>query len=146
MAARPTRLNAYFDTSAFVKLLVREPGTSVVAQAWLAAQRTVSSLLLYTEARAALARVRRMQRISPRQHQKALEQLEVFWRDLARVDVDYGLAYRAGELAEQYALRAYDAVHLASLEQAGQQVTLVSADGDLLRAAHAMGFAVAPVT
>ncbi|MBD0330449.1 MAG: hypothetical protein ICV64_10155 [Thermoleophilia bacterium] len=48
---------------------------------------------------------------------------------------------RAGHLAEPYALQAYDAVHLASLEQIGDsEVALVSAGDELVEAARSLGF------
>ncbi len=50
----------------------------------------------------------------------------------------------AGDLAEEHGLRAYDAVHLASLEQiADAETVLVAADGDLPAAARARGFTTA---
>jgi uncharacterized protein len=58
--------------------------------------------------------------------------------------VDAQLARDAGELAERFSLRGYDAVHLASALSAGGPVTLVTWDEDLKRAAARSGCAVAP--
>jgi uncharacterized protein len=60
--------------------------------------------------------------------------------------VDAQLALDAGELAERFALRGYDAVHLASALSAGGQVTLVSWDAALRNAAEQNGCALAPPT
>ncbi len=38
---------AYFDTSAFVKLVVSEAGSAEVGRIWDLASRTASSILLY---------------------------------------------------------------------------------------------------
>ena len=49
------------------------------------------------------------------------------------------LAERAGELADAYALRGYDAVHLASAEAiADEDAVLVTADHDLASAAASL--------
>lgn len=45
----------YFDSSAFVKLLVEEPGSVLAAQLWDGCDAAVSSKLAYPEVRAALA-------------------------------------------------------------------------------------------
>jgi predicted nucleic acid-binding protein len=58
--------------------------------------------------------------------------------------VDAQLARDAGELAERFALRGYDAVHLASALSAGGLVTLVTWDTDLRTAAEQNGCAIAP--
>jgi predicted nucleic acid-binding protein len=57
-----------------------------------------------------------------------------------------GLAERAGELADAFALRGYDAVHLASAEAiADPDTLLVTADHDLASAAASLGLvAVVP--
>jgi uncharacterized protein len=59
--------------------------------------------------------------------------------------VDAQLARDAGDLAERFALRGYDAVHLASALSAGGPVTLVTWDGDLRSAAEQNGCAIAPI-
>jgi predicted nucleic acid-binding protein len=60
------------------------------------------------------------------------------------VGVDQDLAQRAGDLADELRLRAYDAVHLASAMALGTATTFISWDADLSAAAHARGLAVAP--
>jgi predicted nucleic acid-binding protein len=54
------------------------------------------------------------------------------------------LARAAGALAEKFALRGYDAVHLASALQAGGAITLVSWDHELRCAAAENGCSIAP--
>lgn len=61
------------------------------------------------------------------------------------VGVDEALAVHAGRLAGEYALRGYDAVHLASALALGTAETiLVTWDHDLSEAAAGAGLAVAP--
>ena len=64
--------------------------------------------------------------------------------ELALVGIDGRLARGAGELAEEHKLRGYDAVHLASALALGSDITLVTWDEDLRRAAAQRGCAVAP--
>lgn len=59
--------------------------------------------------------------------------------------MDAQLARDAGDLAERFALRGYDAVHLASALSAGGPVTLVTWDADLRSAAEQNGCAIAPI-
>ena len=54
---------AYFDTAAFLKLVIEEPGSQTAARAWSAADAVISSRLLYPEARAGLAAALRGRRI-----------------------------------------------------------------------------------
>jgi predicted nucleic acid-binding protein len=60
------------------------------------------------------------------------------------VGIDAPLARAAGQLAEELALRGYDAVHLASALALGGATMLISWDADLRRAATRRGCAIAP--
>jgi len=62
------------------------------------------------------------------------------------VGIDEDLARQAGELADELALRGYDAVHLASALALGPATTVLTWDVDLSAAAHESGLAVAPPT
>jgi predicted nucleic acid-binding protein len=125
---------------------VPEDGPATVAETWLGADRRVSSLLLYPEARAALGRVHRMGRAGPRRLGVARRRIETLWAAIDRIELTEQLARRAGDLADEHGLRGYDAVHLASVEQIGDAETvLVSADRPLLDAARSMGFTTAPL-
>jgi uncharacterized protein len=72
--------------------------------------------------------------------------LDEHYLQLNVVEVDKSLAHDAGELAETYALRGYDAVHLAAahrLEDA--ELVLAAADRALLGAANRLGLSTALV-
>ncbi len=72
--------------------------------------------------------------------------VEALWGALDRIEPSDALVHRAGDLAEEHGLRAYDAVHLASVEQLSyEDAVLAAADGDLLAAARERGFATSPV-
>ncbi len=63
---------------------------------------------------------------------------------MATVGVDQELARHAGEYAEDMGLRGYDAVHLATtLELGDEEVVLVTWDRDLAQAAERVGLGIA---
>jgi uncharacterized protein len=92
---------------------------------------------------AALAAERRNNRLAKRFHAEAVAGFERVYEQLAAIGVDEQLTRSAGAIAEKFALRGYNAVHLASaLALAEQDVALVSWDQDLCRAGAAAGVTV----
>ena len=73
-----------------------------------------TSTVAYAEARAALARKEREGELDHEQLLRAVAALDAEWRGLVRIPVSELIAYRAGEMSERYALRGFDAIHLAS--------------------------------
>ncbi len=135
---------AYFESSAFVKLLLGEPGFDDARTLFVSAARVNSSRLLEPEACAALARAQRAGRLGPRSIRRAHAALRGLLEEVAAIEIDHALAGRAGELAIDVGLRGYDAVHLASYELVeDDESVFVAADGDLARAALSLGHAVA---
>lgn len=77
-----------------------------------------------------------------------MRSLEELWEQLDSLELTEPLARRAGELAEAYALRGYDAIHLASAEAIldDGDVMIVS-DTRLADAAASLGIeALVPAT
>ena len=135
---------AYFDTSAVIPLLIGEPSSATCVRMWNEAARSVSVRLLYPEARAALARAERMGRITKRQHEVAVAELETIITEIDHVEVTAQLARNAGDLAQVHQLRGYDAVHLAAAMAAlDAELVLVTGDNYLAGAARAQGLPVA---
>ena len=135
---------AYFDTSAVIPLLIGEPSSATCTRMWNEAARSVSVRLLYPEARAALARAERMGRITKRQHQVAVAELETIITEIDHVEITAQLARNAGDLAQAHQLRGFDAVHLAAAMAAlDAELVLVTGDNDLAGAARALGLPVA---
>ena len=127
---------AYFDTSAVVPLVVQEPASSRATALWEGADRVVAVRLVYPEARAALAQARRLARLTAVEFRRAVRELDALMEQLDVVEVDDSLARRAGHLAQQYALRSYDAVHLAAADRIRDaDVVVVAGDAALLSAA-----------
>ena len=102
-------------------------------------------MLVYPEGRAALAAARRSGRLGKREHACALADFEDVVSALALIGVDEPLACSAGALAEEFALRGYDAVHLATALALGEDAAaLVTWDGDLAEAGIKAGLPIAP--
>jgi predicted nucleic acid-binding protein len=137
---------AYFDTSAVVSLLVSEPGSARASTLWDGADRAVSIRLVYPEGRAGLAQAQRLGRLTVRQLRAAVRELEARYQELDLVELDDGLARRAGYLAELHGLRGYDAVHLAGADRVRDaDLVVVAGDRALLAAATSEGIATALV-
>jgi predicted nucleic acid-binding protein len=132
----------YLDTSAFVPLLIAEPGSASCRRFFDDADTVVSSRLTYVETAAALAHARRLDRSTTRLHRDSLRSLDELWAQLDIVEADEHLVRAAAELAHQHGLRGYDAVHCASVRQLDDD-DLVAATGDqqLLQAWLALGIA-----
>jgi len=136
----------YLDTSALVKLLLRdEEGADLVGSIRDAADVVVTSRIAHVEGRAALAAAARAGRLRAREHARSKRELGRALRSLAIVELDPRLAEAAGDVAERFDLRAYDAVHLASalIVDDGSTV-VVTWDRTLASAASAAGPDVAP--
>lgn len=137
----------YFDSSAFVKLLVEEDGSELAAALWNGCDAAVSSRLAYPEVRSALAAAERAHRLEPADRARAETAWESYWAAIRAVELTEAVTAHAGALAGEHALRGADAVHLASLLAIGAGETLFAVWDDRLRAgAHSAGVQLAPVT
>jgi uncharacterized protein len=124
--------------------VIAEEGSELVAELWASSHPAMSSILSYPEGRAALAAARRAGRLSAESQRLALADFESLQGELSLIGVDAQLARQAGQLADEFGLRGYDAVHLASALSSRGTITLVSWDNDLRRAAGVSGCAIAP--
>jgi len=138
-------VTTYFDTSAVVKLLVREEDSSRARALWDGASAAVTSRLAYPESRAALASARRGERLTRGSFEAAKRSLDRLWSQVHIIELTSEIANAAGELAERFALRRYDAVHLASAMSLGTgPVVLATWDDELTVAAGRAGLHTAP--
>jgi len=120
-----------------------EPGSDVAAELWERADSVVASQLIYPEARAAVAAAKRMGRIDARSLRAAVREIDDLYGALHVIGVDEPLAKLAGQMAEEHALRGYDAVHLASAIAVDEpRLVMATWDGDLAAAALACGYSV----
>jgi predicted nucleic acid-binding protein len=132
----------YFDTSAIVPIVIEEASSLTASRLWDDADRVLSCRLVYAEGRAALAMARRMDRLEEDELRTAVQDFESLHDQLDLVEVTPGLVHDAGSLAERFALRGYDAVHLASAQLVHDpDLVLAAGDLNLLKAAQALGIA-----
>ena len=140
----------YLDTSALVKRYVREPGS-----AWVTTlMDSTSGHDIYTvrltgpEMIAAFFRKSRTGEISWAEARQAMHAFRSDWqRQFKIVEITPQLADQAMDLAEQFVLRGYDAMHVATalnvqaVHQISQlpPITFVSADIGQLQAVLALG-------
>ena len=111
---------------------------------WNAADTVTSARLIYPETRAALAAAQRAKRVPGRVLPSVLLSLEERFADLELIELSRIVARAAGEAAERYALRANDAIHLASALAIPEKVTVSTWDAELRRASLAAGLSVSP--
>ena len=123
----------YLDSSAIVKLVVREPESSALRRYLRRRRPLISSALARTEVGRALL---------PFGAEIVARGQEVLTRfDLARVN-DRVLTAAGAMLPEN--IRSLDAIHLATAQQLGAELTrIVTYDDRMSRAARALGLPVA---
>jgi predicted nucleic acid-binding protein len=133
----------YLDTSSLVKLYVTETGSEIVRQLAGDASVVATSVVAYAETRAALARLRREGALTAAKLTSVKREFEEQWPAYLALDASDSLCRAAGELAEQYSLRGFDSIHLATfgeiVRRAGTDDTRFSSfDERLNRAARKM--------
>lgn len=132
----------YVDTSTLLKLVIDEDGSDMAVTIWTAADIVASVSLVVVEASAALAAAKRGGRLNAEQHAAARDEVALLIEGLHVVETTEDLIDKAAALADEQALRGYDAVHLAGAVLAGATV-LTSADADLCAAGDRLGFHIA---
>lgn len=139
-------MSLYLDTSALVKLLVHEPGSEIAHAVYEQSRFASTSAVAHIEATAALTRMQKGNRITAARFEIALHELGGLWQALFTHAVTDSLIEAASMAARDHALRAYDALHLASITafQEVRPLTLACWDGELRSAASAHGIAVVP--
>lgn len=78
------------------------------------AESISTSVVAYAEARAALARKRREGVFSAEEHREAVDALNDDWEAFEKPEVTEDIVRVAGGVAEEHALRGFDAIHMAS--------------------------------
>lgn len=135
----------YLDTSALVKLYVEEEGSAEARSAVEAADAVATSRVAYAEAHAAFAAAARLGRITAAERAAVAANFRVDWRSYVVVEVSQPVVELAADLAADYELRGFDAIHLASAlllqQRAGKPVRFLAWDRRLAAAAARLGFA-----
>lgn len=138
----------YLDASALVKLYVAERGSKETAEISARAEVVATSLISRAEVAAALAKAVRIGLLDSEPARQAQRVFANQWVNIARIPVTEALVSRAEGLAWDYALRGFDAVHLACAlmwqESVGMAVTLATFDRQLWEAGQKAAMQVWP--
>lgn len=134
----------YFDTSAVIPLILREPATPVCQKLWTATHRRATSLLTYVEAEAAIAQAHRIGRVTNDQASAASALFQSLWQQFVVITPESSIIRKAATLAHTQGLRGYDAVQCASaLAIADGNFLAVSGDHQLINAWKNLGLITA---
>ena len=129
-------MTVYLDTSSAIKLFVAEDGSDDVRELVRGATVVATSAVTYAEARAALARLKREGALTAARLKSARRELDAQWPSFVSIVATNALCRAAGDLAEQYALRGFDSIQLASFAEvarrAGPRQTQFSSFDDRL--------------
>ena len=138
----------YLDTSAWVKLYVREAGSTELRKLTAKADAMAVSVVAYPEARAAFTRLKAQGIATDTKHQQRLAQLNLDWENMLRIELVPAVVRSAGDLAEVYGLRGFDSIHLASAlwlkEKTSTPLQFAVFDQRIRVAAERAGLKVAP--
>jgi predicted nucleic acid-binding protein len=120
---------------------VNEAGRDLVVRAVGESSRVATAMVSYAEARATFARLLREGGLTEEEHSGVVRALDLRWPTYERPAVTDGLVRLAGDLAQQYALRGYDSIQLASAfvcQSRHREFGFLSFDEDLDNAAMQM--------
>lgn len=133
----------FCDTSALVKLYVREPGSEAVKALAAESEAVAACRIAWAEFHAAVARHARDHPRDQAPAEEARQRLAADWPRILVLEVTQRLVERAGELADAFALRGYDAVQLAAAAEtwqvSGIETRFACFDRRLNRAARLLG-------
>ncbi len=138
----------FCDTSALIKLLIREPQSDLMQQVSGRAEAIAVCRITWAEAMAGLARRQREDPISSDDLELARQHLMTSWPSFSIVEVSQPLVEVAGCFADAFALRGYDSVQLAAAHQlhvtTALPLTFASYDRRLNQAAQLLQLEVLP--
>lgn len=110
----------FCDTSALLKLYVEEQGSDIVKARMLEAEAIAVCRIAWVESHAALSRRSRETPADAANLEQAKAAVAADWPRYVVMEINQALIESAGEYADTFALRAYDAVQLASAHTAAR--------------------------
>lgn len=131
-------MKTFFDSSAFAKRYVDEPGSQAVDALCLAATELALSVVCIPEILSALNRRVRERGLSARQYEAAQESLSDDVRDAVIVNLTADVISACVAILEASPVRALDALHVACAVQWGAEL-FVTADKRQISAAKKAG-------
>ncbi len=139
----------YLDTSALVKLYIKEPRSDLVRAYKGRAQEIATNVVAYTETYSAFRRAFRVEkRITKEGFKEAIHKFENDWRGggYTLVRVSDFILETARDLILKHGLRGFDGIHLASalfLKMNGDEIWFGAFDSKLTEAAEKEGLFLA---
>jgi predicted nucleic acid-binding protein len=128
-----------------VKLYVAEPGTDDVRAAVESAEAVATCRITWAEIHAALSRRAREAPEDAAAIETAKQAFAADWPHCVVIEVSQAVVERAGDYADTFALRGYDAVQLAAAqilaEESGETCAFACFDLRLSKAARVLGLA-----
>ncbi len=131
-------MKTFFDSSAFAKRYVDEPGSEAVESLCAAATELALSVVCIPELISAFNRRVREQSLSSRQYEVAKESMSADIRDAAIVNLTPQVITTCTTILKASPVRAMDALHIACAVQWGAEL-FVSADKRQVSAAKRAG-------
>lgn len=136
-------MNAYVDSSAWVKKYIREPGTGRLLRIVKRCRTVATSSIAYAEVYAAFSRLSREGSLTRREFSSLAHAFERDWLSLTIVEVSEEVLSRIPALVAKFPLRGFDAIHLSSALWLQSRVpgfdTFLCSDEGLFRSARAAG-------
>ncbi|SRR5579883_1839468 len=133
----------YLDTSALVKAYITEEFSSTVLSKIQEADVVATHDIAFVEAYATFARLQREGKLTEEQVITIKQEFSCDWENYLQINTTPFLIKDAAELAEAFALRAYDSVHLAAAhylqKSRNEPIQFASFDYKLNQAAKILG-------
>lgn len=137
----------FCDTSALVKLYVREEGTDTVAAQAAASDIVAVCRIAWVEAMSAMARRAREEPNDAPAIDTARRRFAADWPQYLALEVTRELVELAGDYVDTFALRAYAGVQLAAVQLVHREmpgeVKFACFDARLVKAARVLGIEAA---
>jgi len=139
-------MKIYFDSSALVKSVVDEAGSSEIIEfleKYVTDEESVlvTSAITKAEVMAALSAMRRGRHLTEKKFRKAVADFKMRWKVFSVPEVSVQLIDRAGEIGLNHKIKGCDAFQLACAIES-ETVLFVSTDNDLNTAASQNGLIV----
>jgi len=104
----------YLDTSALVKRYFLEQQSNDLLSRWVQAELIVTSSVAYAETVASIFRKKKESGLGEEVIQQVVDAFFLDWKSFFRVEVTDELNETVLRVVQSYALRGFDAIHLAS--------------------------------
>ena len=133
----------YLDTSALVKFYIKETFSDKVISSIANAEAVATHVIAFVETQATFARLLREGKLTLEQKNVIKENFIKDWENYLQLETPLTLLHHAAKLAETFALRPYDSVHLAAahflFKQVKQPIIFACFDHKLNQAADVLG-------